>query len=188
MKQLRSLLSGLSIIAIIAALALQTVPGAVALQAVSGIAMSQGAAETLAATGSGENLWQPVSGTPRPARAGAQPEIKALRFGSYTLNRAGMAALLATAPQENSEAATQSPLVLSLPNPRGEFEDFAVQESPIMEPGLAAKHPDIKTYRGRGIDDPAATHPLRSHPAWLPRLGSIATRGLVHRPLLPSRR
>jgi hypothetical protein len=47
--------------------------------------------------------------------------------------------------------------VLSLPNPRGEFQDFAVQESPIMEPGLAARHPDIKTYSGRGIKDRTAT-------------------------------
>ena len=68
-----------------------------------------------------------------------------------------MAALLATAPSEGSEAARENPLVLSLPNPCGDFERFAVEESPIMEPGLAAKHPEINTYRGRGIDDPAAT-------------------------------
>ena len=154
MKQLRSLLSGLTIIAIIAALALQVAPGALALQAASEAYASQAAPEALAAIGSGENLWQPVSGTPAPARAGAQPEIKALRFNSYTLNRNGMAALLSTAPHENSQ---QKPLVLSLPTPLGKFQSFAVQESSIMEPGLAAKHPDIKTYRGRGIDDPTAT-------------------------------
>jgi hypothetical protein len=68
-----------------------------------------------------------------------------------------MAALLATAPNEHSQSARRNPLVLSLPNPLGGFENFAVQESSIMEPGLAAKHPEIKTYKGRGIDDPAAT-------------------------------
>ncbi len=91
------------------------------------------------------------------ARAGAQPAVSPALFSSYTLYRDGMAALLATAPSEFSEAARKNPLVLSLPNPCGGFERFAVQELPIMEPGLAAKHPDINTYRGRGIDDPAAT-------------------------------
>jgi hypothetical protein len=47
--------------------------------------------------------------------------------------------------------------ILSLPAPAGGFQRFSVAESPVMEPGLAAKHPDIKTYSGRGIDDRAAT-------------------------------
>src|SRR6185295_14464744 len=47
--------------------------------------------------------------------------------------------------------------ILSLPSPAGEFQRFAVHESPVMEPGLAAKHPDIKTYAGKGIDDPSST-------------------------------
>jgi hypothetical protein len=157
MKQLRSLLSGLTAIAVILALVLQLAPGALALQVAPGTFAPQAAPGALAPIGSGENLWRPVGGTPAPARPGAQPEIKAIRFETYTLNRNGLAALLATAPHENSPAASQNPLVLSLPNPFGKFQDFAVQESPIMEPGLAAKHPEIKTYRGRGIDDPTAT-------------------------------
>jgi hypothetical protein len=152
MKQMHSLLSVLTIIAVVAALVLSAVPGALAAPLAGVPALSQGAPN-----GSGKDLWQHAAGTPSPARAGAQPAIKARRVDTYTLNRRGMAALLATAPNEHSQAARRNPLVLSLPTPRGGFESFAVQESPIMEPGLAAKHPEIKTYSGRGIDDPAAT-------------------------------
>ena len=34
---------------------------------------------------------------------------------------------------------------LTLPKPTGGFERFEVYEAPIMEPTLAAAHPDIKT-------------------------------------------
>jgi hypothetical protein len=152
MKQFRTLLSVLIIIAISAAFVLSTVPGAYASQQYSGLPNAQGTPN-----GAGQNLWQPVSGTPRPARAGAKPAVNPRHFKSYTLNERGMAALLATAPNEHSQAARRNPLVLSLPNPQGGFVSFAVQESPIMEPGLAAQHPDVKTYNGRGLDDPAAT-------------------------------
>ena len=107
--------------------------------------------------GSGKNLWLPVPGTPPPGRPSARPAVKPRSFGGYRLNRGGMQALLATAPRENGRSRRQNALILSLPNPRGEFASFAIEEAPIMEAGLAAMHPEIKTYRGTGIDDPTAT-------------------------------
>ena len=64
---------------------------------------------------------------------------------------------MAGAPRERGRAARERPLVVSLPAPEGGFQRFAVQESPVMEPGLAAMHPEIKTYSGRGVDSPATT-------------------------------
>ena len=95
---------------------------------------------------------------PQAVGEGVRSAVNPLALSAFALNTQGMAALLATAPSEAgglNQAANA--LVLSLPNPCGQFERFTVEESPIMEPGLAAKHPDIKTYRGRGMDDPTAT-------------------------------
>ena len=47
--------------------------------------------------------------------------------------------------------------MLTLPAPNGGVQRFAVHESSIMEAGLAARHPEIKTYAGRGLDDATAT-------------------------------
>jgi hypothetical protein len=75
-----------------------------------------------------------------------------------------MTALLVTAPNKHSRAARQNPLLLALPDSRGLFQGFSVAESPIMEPGLAAQHPEIKTYRGTGVGDPTATTRLALTP------------------------
>lgn len=61
------------------------------------------------------------------------------------------------AEQGLARAFTEDELVLSIPHPDGGFERFRLEETPVLEPGLAAKHPDIRTFTGTGIDDPSAT-------------------------------
>ena len=65
-----------------------------------------------------------------------------------------LAATLATAPLEGAPAPA---LLLTLPTPDGGLARFRVVEAPVMEPGLAAQFPQIKTYAGVGLDDPSAT-------------------------------
>ncbi|MBF9132418.1 hypothetical protein I0C86_26220 [Plantactinospora sp. S1510] len=94
---------------------------------------------------------------PAAARAGGPTDIQASRYTGYTLDRSGLASALDRAPQERSTAATTGALVVSLPTPDGEFQRFQLVDSPVMAPGLAARHPEIRTYAGKGLDDPTAT-------------------------------
>lgn len=47
--------------------------------------------------------------------------------------------------------------LLELPHPDGGTALFRVIESPLMAPELAAKFPEIRTFRGTGVDDPTAS-------------------------------
>ena len=103
-------------------------------------------------------LWVDVKGTPAAtSAAGTRSAVAAKKLRALTLDRSSIAAMVAAAPMERTEAARANPVVLSLPDPEGKFQRFAIVESPVMEPGLAALHPEIKTYAGRGIDDTSAT-------------------------------
>jgi reprolysin-like metallo-peptidase family M12B len=65
--------------------------------------------------------------------------------------------LLARTPREGAAARPVAAVFLDLPWSDGGFRRFRVEESPIMEPELAAQFPEIETYRGQGIDDGTAT-------------------------------
>src|SRR4030095_8184482 len=65
--------------------------------------------------------------------------------------------LLSKAPPEFTTTANSEKRTLILPMPDGSSSRFYIQESPIMEPALAAQYPEVRTYRGQGIDDAAAT-------------------------------
>jgi hypothetical protein len=113
------------------------------------------------------DVWDPVAGTLPAARAGAPAEVKPDSYWAFTLDQSALGDTLDNAPAVGlrARALARNAITLSLPAPGGGFQRFAVQESPIMEPGLAARHPEIKTYAGRGIDDPTATIRADNSPA-----------------------
>ncbi len=72
------------------------------------------------------------------------------------LDVASLKGSLQNATDRFSVAKTSS-VIISLPNENGQLENFKVYENAIMEPELAAKYPDIKSYIGIGIDNPTST-------------------------------
>ena len=79
-----------------------------------------------------------------------------LKYRGLKLNLNSFRNILNAAPFENSDRAMNSPFVIELPMPDGSLSKFYVTEYSMMEPGLAAQFPEIKTYNVKGIDDPYA--------------------------------
>lgn len=98
-----------------------------------------------------KNYFQAVSSAQlRTASAAtASKQIKKLSF--YSLKESELRLYLAKAPLEFTGTGTAIPLAIPLPN--GTLETFAMLESPILSPSVAARHPEIKTYTGIGQTD-----------------------------------
>lgn len=106
--------------------------------------------------------WSPESQTqPAPAGDWIDPG-HGLRI---RIQPAQLAATLAAAPAEGARARNRAPTLIDLPLPDGSVLPFRVQESPVMEPGLAAQRPDVRTYSAVCVDDPAITARLDLTPA-----------------------
>lgn len=73
----------------------------------------------------------------------------------YNLDLDGLAAMVADAPLRET-ANGVSHVIVSFPNAEGTFERYMIFEAPVMEADLAARYPDIKSYYGKGVDDPTA--------------------------------
>lgn len=107
---------------------------------------------TTSAMAQSTNFWSDV--TENEIEKNGTRHIVPLQYRTIKLDIDGLKQYLATAPMENN--ATESTLRLSFPMPDGTTQTFDIVESPIMEAGLAAQLPEIKTYLGIGIDDPMA--------------------------------
>jgi hypothetical protein len=101
-----------------------------------------------------QNLWQDVDAS-QIVNVGVRYIIPQ-QFRSVKLDVEGMKSLLSNAPLEFTDEAKTNSLKIYLPIPDGTMQRFDVVESPIMAPELASKYPEIKTYMGKGVDDPYA--------------------------------
>ncbi|HEV8486482.1 MAG TPA: zinc-dependent metalloprotease family protein, partial [Blastocatellia bacterium] len=103
---------------------------------------------------SGDGIWTAVDRNSLPARVEtASPDA----YQVVELNAEALSRVLANAPMEFSQEAAKNRPEVKLPMPDGSFAGFQIEESPSMEPDLAAQFPDVKSYRGQGVDDPTAT-------------------------------
>lgn len=121
--------------------------------ALGALSIVGGISSYAAAPGYG-NLWRNVTESSLP---GGYREIVPARYRTSAVDERALRALLTSAPQESATSVRDSKTVLQLPMPDGTSSRFRIVQSPIMEPGLAAKYPEFKTYLGQGIDDPTAT-------------------------------
>ena len=123
-----------------------TMPGELGLVAAGRLSGSQNPAA----------LWREVG----QAVLGAPPQSRQFRDNRYRvmrLDRPGLDAVLAAAPREFTAAARGAIVRLELPWPDGGTRVFRIEDSPVMDPDLALKFPELRTYRGQGLDDPTAS-------------------------------
>ena len=90
--------------------------------------------------------FEPVSSA--QARLAAPVVQNIQKYAVYQLKESALRSYLAKAPLEFTGKGAA--LLLDIPLPNGTVETFAMLESPILAPAIAARHPDIKTYSGTG--------------------------------------
>jgi cysteine-rich repeat protein len=113
----------------------------------------------LAAT-SADGFWNDIA--PGRITLTGQRQTIPERYRTTELAMPEFEAALAKAPPEKS---ADGGVLISLPMPDGSFENFRVESSPIMEPGLALANPDITTYIAVADDNAAITARLDLTPA-----------------------
>lgn len=96
--------------------------------------------------------WQKTS---QPASVIKQSWPRTVSQGDlfYKVNMAALKQALVSAPDKLSGLPG---VVVSFPNTKGEVETYRVWENSNFTPELQAKHPDIRSYAGKGISDKSA--------------------------------
>ena len=103
---------------------------------------------------SGKAVWKATEKNPTAVTFANKQSIVNPRLFQLDVNQLKQS--LTSAPKRFASNA-QSNIIVSFPNAQGQSEQFRVKESSNMDPALAARYPNIKSYIGQGVENPAAT-------------------------------
>ncbi|NBS84217.1 MAG: hypothetical protein EBS59_05925, partial [Verrucomicrobia bacterium] len=85
---------------------------------------------------------QPILRTAATQATASKREIVPRSYRTISLQKVTMQQLLGTVPKESRVTKIRDGAVVSLPLPEGDFGQFKILESPIMEEGLAGQFPE----------------------------------------------
>jgi hypothetical protein len=95
-------------------------------------------------------FWRDISVAPGTGRSD-DGSVHIDQYRAVTVDLPALITLLEEAPEEG-ENTGRNPLTLSFPLPNGGSEDFLVVHSSLMAPRLAAKYPNIRSFRLIGTE------------------------------------
>lgn len=100
-----------------------------------------------------KNLWKATSENEirllQKMERGSMPT----NFKLFSLNFNDLKEQLLNVPSEN----LQSNVVVTFPDAYGKLNNYVIYQAPVIDITLANKFPDLKSYIGKGIDDPTAS-------------------------------
>jgi hypothetical protein len=100
-------------------------------------------------------IWRQVDDSALQQRTDLPRQIVPRFYTTFQLDKTALRQVLNRAPKEFSDPARSGEeVILTIPMPNGGLSRFRIENSSIMEPELAAKYPEIQSYRGQGIDNP----------------------------------
>lgn len=103
---------------------------------------------------SGKAVWKATAKNPNAVTFANKQSIVSPRLFSLDINQ--LKQTLAVAPKRFASSAPSN-VIVSFPNAQGQMENFRVKESSNMDPALAARYSEIKSYIGQGVENPAST-------------------------------
>jgi len=102
-----------------------------------------------------DDLWTKSADLKSASKEVLKRESVPSRFDLYHLNFSLLKERLKDAPRREDNPG-KSNVIISFPNDKGILEDFQIMEASVMEVELQEKFPEIRSYIGKGIENPGS--------------------------------